>query len=89
MKSRKTLIPFCTGIVLGATLFGGVAAYAAAGVMAERSEQAVYVDGRRVELEAYLIDGANYVKLRDVGQATNAINVYWDGSAVQIQSGVP
>ena len=89
MKSKKTLIPFCTGIVLGATLFGGVAAYAAAGVMAERSEQAVYVDGRRVELEAYLIDGANYVKLRDVGQATNAINVYWDGSAVQIQSGVP
>ena len=89
MKSRKILIPFCAGVVLGATLFGGAAAYAAAGVMAERSEQAVYVDGRRVELEAYLINDANYVKLRDVGQATNAINVYWDGSAVQIQSGVP
>ena len=87
MKNRKILIPFCTGVVLGATLFGGVAASAAVGVMAERSAQAVYVDGQRVELEAYLIDGANYVKLRDVGQATNAINVYWDGSAVQIQSG--
>ena len=88
MKSRKILILFCTGIVLGTTLFGGVAACAAAGVMAERSAQAVYVDGRCVELEAYLIDGSNYVKLRDVGQATNAINVYWDG-AVQIQSGAP
>ena len=87
MKNRKILIPFCTGVVLGATLFGGVAASAAVGVMAERSAQAVYVDGQRVELEAYLIDGANYVKLRDVGQATNAINVYWDGGAVQIQSG--
>ena len=88
MKNRKILIPFCTGIVLGAILFGSAAAYAASSVMAERSAQAVYVDGRRVELEAYLIDGANYVKLRDVGQATNAINVYWDG-AVQIQSGAP
>ena len=60
MKSKKTLSMFCAGIVLGATLFGGVAAYAAAGVMAERSGQAVYVDGQRVDLEAYLIDGANY-----------------------------
>ena len=89
MKNRKILIPFCTGIALGAILFGGVAACAASGVMAERSAQAVYVDGQRVELEAYLIDGSNYVKLRDVGQATNAINVYWDGSTVQIQSGAP
>ena len=87
MKSKKILLPFCMGIVLGATLFGGVAASAASGVMAERSVLTVYVDCQRVELEAYLIDGANYVKLRDIGQATNAINVYWDGSAVQIQSG--
>ena len=88
MKSRKSLIPFCTGIVLGATLFGGAAAYAAAGVMAERSGQAVYVDGQRVELEAYNIGGNNYVKLRDIGAAAN-FNVYWDGGAVQIQSGEP
>ena len=88
MKSRKILIPFCTGIVLGATLFGGAAAYAAAGVMAERSGQAVYVDGQRVELEAYNIGGNNYVKLRDIGAAVD-FNVYWDGSAVQIQSGAP
>ena len=37
MKSRKILIPLCAGIVLGATLFSGMAAYAASGVMAERS----------------------------------------------------
>ena len=88
MKNRKILIPFCTGIVLGAILFGGAAAYAAAGVMAERSAQAVYVDGQRVELEAYNIGGNNYVKLRDIGAAVD-FNVYWDGSAVQIQSGTP
>ena len=77
-NSMKNAALFCTGIVLGATLFGGVAAYAA-GVMAERSAQAVYVDGQRVELEAYNIGGNNYVKLRDIGAAVD-FNVYWDGS---------
>ena len=72
--------------MLGAALFGGGAAYAA-GVMAERSTNTVYVDGQQVELEAYLINGANYVKLRDVGQ-TVGFNVYWNGT-VQIQSDAP
>ena len=85
----KRFSSFIAGLLAGAMLFGGGIAYAVSGVLAERSPQAVYVDGQRVELEAYLIDGSNYVKLRDVGQTTNAINVYWDGSAVQIQSGVP
>ena len=80
---------FVVGVVsfaLGAALFGGGAAYAE-GVMAERSTNAVYVDGQRVELEAYTIFGSNYVKLRDVGKAVN-INVYWDG-AVQIDTDAP
>lgn len=76
---------FIAGVLAGAVFFGGGIAYAASGVLAERSAQAVYVDGQRVELEAYLIDGANYVKLRDIGQAAN-FNVYWDG-AVQIETG--
>lgn len=73
--------------MLGAVLFGGGVAYAA-GVLAERSTNTVYVDGQRVELEAYSINDTNYVKLRDVGQAVG-FNVYWDGSSVQIQSGAP
>ncbi len=72
--------------LLGAALFGGGAAYAA-GVLAERSQCRVYVDGRQIELDAYLIDGSNYVKLRDLGRATDSFNVFWDGAAVQIESG--
>lgn len=72
--------------MLGAVMFGGGVAYAA-GVIAERSTNTVYVDGRRVELEAYSINDTNYVKLRDVGQAVG-FNVYWNG-AVQIQSDAP
>ena len=55
---------------------------------AVRSQQPVFVDGKQVSLEAYLINGNNYVKLRDIGQSVG-FNVYWDGSAVQMQSDKP
>ena len=85
MKNNSFVVG-AVSFALGAALFGGGAAYAE-GVMAERSTNAVYVDGQRVELEAYTIFGSNYVKLRDVGKAVN-INVYWDG-AVQIDTDAP
>ena len=85
MKKINTLL---TGILIGAIAFGGGPALAAAGLMAERSNQPIYIDGQRVELEAYNIAGSNYVKLRDVGKAVG-FNVSWDGSAVQIDSNAP
>ena len=84
---RVTLVYGAVCFLLGAALFGGGAAYAA-GILAERSPCTVYVDGVQTELDAYLIDGSNYVKLRDLGRATNSFNVYWDGT-VQIESGRP
>ncbi len=79
----KNKAQFIAGVLIGGILFGGTAAYAA-GVTAERSTNLIYIDGERVELEAYIIDGSNYVKLRDVGEAIG-FNVYWDGT-VQIES---
>lgn len=63
-------------------------ATAASGIMATISNQAVYVDGKQVRLEAYSIHGNNFIKLRDVGEAVG-FNVYWDGSAAQVESGKP
>lgn len=77
---------FVIGLLTGALLFSGGVVYAASGILAERSAQAVYVDGQRVELEAYNIGGSNYVKLRDIGEAVD-FEVYWDGAAIQIDSG--
>ena len=77
-----------TGVLIGGVLLTGNAINAAAGLMAERSNQPIYIDGQRVELEAYNIAGSNYVKLRDVGKAVG-FNVSWDGSAVQIDSDAP
>ena len=83
---KERMIHSVMCFLLGAVLFGGGTAYAA-GVFAEPSRNLVYVNGKQVQLEAYLINGANYVKLRDVGQAVG-FNVYWDGS-VQVDSSRP
>lgn len=54
-----------TGMAIGATLVGGTTAYAA-DILAERSTQPIYVDGQRVQMEAYNIGGNNYVVRREV-----------------------
>ena len=80
---KNTTISFVAGLMTGAMLFSGTVAYAA-GVFAEPSTNPVFVDGQEVRLNAYLIDGRNYVQLRDVGKAVG-FNVFWDG-AVQIDT---
>ena len=65
---KRTVFSFIAGILTGTLLFSGAAAYAA-GVMAERSTNCVFVDGREVQIEAYKIAGSNYFKLRDIGRA--------------------
>ena len=79
-------VSFIAGVAAGAMLFGGVAAYAA-GITAERSTHKIYIDGEQAELEAYNIDGSNYVRLRDFGEAAG-FEVYWDGT-VQIETDKP
>lgn len=89
MKHRgKNLALLLIGILIGCALSGPAVNAATEYFQAARSSHPVYVDGERVELEAYLINGNNYVKLRDVGRAVD-FNVYWDGHAAQIESGSP
>lgn len=85
----KRVGTFITGLLVGATLFGGTAAYAA-GVMAEQSMNRFLVDGQEVQLNAYAINGSNYLKLRDISKAVD-FNVYWDTElhCVQIVSDAP
>jgi len=81
---------FLTGFLCGALLFCGLTsgASAASGIIAKLSSQPVYVNGQRVQMEAYSIHGNNFVKLRDIGQAVG-FNVYWDGTAVRMESDKP
>ena len=79
---------FMAGLLCGALLFGsGTAMAVSAGVTATPSRQPIYVDGQLTPMTAYTIDGNNYVKLRDIGQAVD-FNVYWDdGVRVDSTSG--
>lgn len=84
---KKNTLSFVAGLLTGAVLFSGGAAYAA-GIMAEHASQTAYVDGKPIQVDAYNIGGYNYVKLRDIGQAVD-FNVYWDGQSIQIDSDAP
>ena len=87
-NAGKTILTLFAGMILGAALFsGGVAHAAEIFYKAIPSTNIIYLDGQRVELAAFTIDGSNYVKLRDVGELVG-FNVYWDG-AVQIDSSAP
>lgn len=59
---KRVTISFAVGLLTGAILFGGTAVYAAS-VMAERSADHIFVDGREAQMEAYTINGNNYVRL--------------------------
>jgi len=74
MKGKH--LELVAGIAIGAVLFGGGTAYAT-GLLAEPSAQIFYLGNRQIQLEAYNINGNNYVKLRDVGQAVD-FNVAYD-----------
>ena len=81
---------FVVGFLTGLLVVGVTTTAYAAGIMAERSTHRVFVDGREVQMEAYVINGNNYVKLRDMGKQVS-FNVYWDAvnGCVQVESGKP
>lgn len=85
MSRKKEWLLLGTGLLVGLAL-GPTAAHAAEEwFKATPSTQTFYTDGKQVELEAYAINGHNYVKLRDVGQlvdfgvtydaATNSVHI--------------
>ena len=80
MKNKREAAALVTaGILIGAALSGSTA-YAAAGVLAERSTMSILVNGRPAQAEAYLIDGSNYLKLRDVAVLAD-FGVTWDAAS--------
>lgn len=80
-----------TGILAGTLLGAALITCTQAAVetcAALRNEIIVYVEGRRVSMEAYNIAGVNYVKLRDIGAAVG-FNVAYDVSTGIISIGDP
>lgn len=84
---RQRISSLLIGVLIGSTMFGG-AAYAASGILAERSTHPVTVNGQSVQIEAYLIEGHNYYQLSELG-ALLGFGVAWDAAAgtVRITTG--
>ena len=76
MSRRKEVVLMATGIVVGMALGGQVVHAATATLTASPSTQTFYLDGQKIQLEAYSIGGNNYVKLRDIGKAVDFGVVY-------------
>lgn len=58
---------------------GEMSAKSAGNKTATPTKSKIYLDGKEINLTAYNIDGNNYFKLRDIGQAFD-FGVTWDGA---------
>ena len=81
---------FAAGFLACLLVVGVTTTAYAAGIMAERSHHRIIVDGKEAQMEAYVINGSNYVRLQDIGKAVG-FEVYWDSEngCVQVESGKP
>ena len=79
MIRRKEVVLIATGIVVGMALGGQVVHAATTTLTASPSTQTFYLDSQKIQLEAYAINGNNYVKLRDIGKAVD-FGVVYDGT---------
>ena len=68
MRRRKDIILVLAGILIGIVISSPAAQ---AALTASTSTQIFYLAGEKIGLEAYSINGANYVKLRDIGRAVD------------------
>ena len=86
---KGTAITFAVGVLAGIALCGP-AAQAATSLTASPTSQTFYVNGQKVEFEAYSIHGSNFVKLRDIGKAVD-FGVTYDAAtnSVYIDPGAP
>ena len=80
---RKT--SFIIGLLCGSLLFGGVTVFANSEIVAKLTSQIFFWNKRQVELEAYSINGANYIKLRDAAELFGVnVEYYQDTNTVYL-----
>ena len=82
MKGKQLIPAVLASVLIGAALAGPASA-AVASLTATPSTQTFYVDGEPVDLEAYVINGHNYVQLRDIGRAVD-FGVEYDQSTNRV-----
>ena len=71
MNRKREAIIMGIGILAGITLSGPATQAATVALTASHTSQTFYVNGQKVEFEAYSIHDNNFVKLRDIAQAVD------------------
>ena len=71
---------FLIGLLCGSLLFGGVTVFANTEIVAKLTSQIFFWNNEQVELEAYNINGANYIKLRDAAELFGVKVEYYEGT---------
>ena len=66
---------FLIGMLCGSLLFSGLAVFANSEIVAKLTSQIFFWNNQKVELEAYNINGANYIKLRDAAELFGVIQL--------------
>lgn len=81
----KNIKSFVLGILCGGLIFSGTAALANADVLARLTSQIFFWNNEKIELEAYNINGYNYVRLRDVAKIFDVgVEYYEDTDSVYL-----
>ena len=76
---------FLIGLLCGSLLFGGVTVFANSEIVAKLTSQIFFWNNEQIELEAYNINGANYIKLRDAAELFGVkIEYYEDTNSVYL-----
>ena len=87
MKNRKKEIAALTaGLLAGVMLSGPIAQAAETALTVVASSQKFYADGQRVQLEAYNINGYNYIKLADLSPLVG-FDLAYDGATNSVYIG--
>ena len=74
MSRKKNMLLVTAGILAGVTMTGPAAHAAAEYLKALPSAQSFYLDGAQVALEAYAINGRNYIQLVELGHFCHNIH---------------
>ncbi|MCL2838542.1 MAG: copper amine oxidase N-terminal domain-containing protein [Oscillospiraceae bacterium] len=77
---------FIAGLVVGAMIFGSIAALAVNTLVAHQTDFTIYVDGARLEIDTPVvtIEGRTYLPARALGEALGMI-VTWDEAERQVR----
>lgn len=79
MSRRKNTFMVTTGILIGILMAGPGVSAVETFPQAYPSFHTFDLDGQQIQMQVYVINGNNYVKLADIGK-TMDFNVYWDGA---------